>query len=127
MPKPRKTVALLVETSNDYARGLLHGIIAYIREHRPWSAYLAEHGRGDTPPDWLSHWKGDGIIARIENDRIAKVIGATGLPTVDVSAANLVAGIPWVETNDEAIARAALEHLLERGFKHLAYCGDEPL
>src|SRR5688572_25691941 len=44
--RSRKLVALLVETSNAYARGLLHGVIRYVREHRPWSTYLAEHGRG---------------------------------------------------------------------------------
>src|SRR5205814_7588687 len=34
-------VALLVETSNAYARGLLRGIVSYIREHRLWSLYLS--------------------------------------------------------------------------------------
>jgi len=43
-------VALLIETSNSYARGLLEGIAAYFREHRGWSVYLAEHGRGDRAP-----------------------------------------------------------------------------
>jgi LacI family transcriptional regulator len=122
--KPRKIVALLIETSNDYARGLLHGIVAYMREHRPWSTYLAEHRRGDQPPEWLKSWKGDGIIARIENRKIASAVIATGLPVVDVSAANLVPSVPWVETDDRAIGRAAYEHLVERGFKNLAYCGN---
>ena len=45
-----RKVALLIETSNAYARGLLRGVVTYIREHRPWSLYLAEHGRGDKPP-----------------------------------------------------------------------------
>ena len=65
-------VALLIETSNEYARQLLHGVIAFIREHRPWSLYLSEHGRGERPPPWLTGWKGDGIIARIENRHIAR-------------------------------------------------------
>ncbi|CAA9388755.1 MAG: xylose operon regulatory protein [uncultured Phycisphaerae bacterium] len=121
----RKVVALLVETSNEYARQLLRGIIAYVREHRPWSTYLAEQARGDEPPAWLDHWAGDGIIARIENERIAKAVTGAGLPVVDVSAANLVPGVPWVETEDTLIARAALDHLTERGFTRLAYVGDE--
>lgn len=37
-------VALLIETSNAYARGLLRGVEAYVREHRAWSIYLVEHG-----------------------------------------------------------------------------------
>jgi LacI family transcriptional regulator len=125
MSPSRKTIALLVETSNDYARGLLHGIVAYVREHRPWSTYLAEHGRGDAPPTWLARWTGDGIIARVENPRIAKAVRACGLPTVDLSAANLMPDGPIVETDNAAIARLAFEHLQERGFKHFAYCGDD--
>ncbi|HEX8913872.1 MAG TPA: DNA-binding transcriptional regulator [Humisphaera sp.] len=123
--KKRKVVALLVETSNAYARGLLRGIIGYVREHRPWTTYLAEQGRGDDPPAWLRDWDGDGIIARIENDRIAAACTASGRPVVDVSAANLVPGVPWVETDDALIARAGFDHLLERGFRSLAFVGDD--
>lgn len=120
----RRQVALLIETSNAYARGLLQGIVHYIREHKPWSFHLMEQGRGDDPPAWLENWKGDGIIARIETPRIARAVVRAGLPTVDVSAARLVPELPWVETDDEQIARLAAEHLLERGFKHFGYCGD---
>lgn len=120
----RRQVALLIETSNAYARGLLQGVVHYIREHRPWSFHLMEQGRGDDPPPWLAGWKGDGIIARIETPRIARAVVKTGLPAVDLSAARLVPALPWVETNDEEIARLAAEHLLERGFKRFAFCGD---
>src|SRR5215218_2377647 len=121
----RKEVALLIETSNGYARGLLSGIIGYMREHERWSVYLGEHGRGDDPPRWLRRWRGDGVIARIENQRIATAVVESGLPAVDVSAARKVAPLPWVETNDRAIAEVAARHLLERNFRQLAYCGDD--
>ncbi len=124
VPSRRRQVALLIETSNAYARGLLQGIVHYIREHRPWSFHLMEQGRGDDPPAWLAAWQGDGIIARIETPRIARAVRRAGLPTVDVSAARLVPELPWVETDDAEIARLAAEHLLERGFKHFAFCGD---
>lgn len=120
----RRQVALLIETSNAYARGLLQGVVHYIREHQPWSFHLMEQGRGDDPPAWLAAWKGDGIIARIETPRIAQAVVRAGLPAVDVSAARLVPALPWVETDDEQIARLAAEHLLERGFKQFAFCGD---
>lgn len=115
---------MLIETSNAYARGLLTGVIQYTREHTAWTTYLAEHGRGDAPPQWLSHWKGDGIIARVENAGIAEAVLAPGLPVVDVSAANLLPGVPWVETDDKLVAAMAYNHLAERGFRHFAYCGD---
>jgi len=118
-------VALLIETSNAYARGLLQGVVTYIREHEPWSFYLMEQGRGDDPPSWLRHWDGDGIIARIESKRIAKAIVNSKLPTVDLSAGRHIPTIPWVETDDWEIAHLAVNHFLERGFKHFAYCGDD--
>src|SRR4051812_5418957 len=96
--RTRREVALLIETSNGYARGLLNGIIAYMREHERWSVYLGEQRRGDDPPEWLRRWRGDGIIARIETDRIASAVVESGLPAVDVSAARKVKRLPWVET-----------------------------
>ncbi len=118
--RKRRSVALLIETSNAYARGLLSGIMAYVRQHQPWSIYLPELGRGEVPP----RWRGDGIIARIESKAIARTVSRTGLPVVDVSAARHLKSTPWIETDDVAIARAAAEHLLERGFRHLAFCGE---
>ena len=116
----RPAVALLIETSNAYARGLLAGISAYVRQHTPWSIYLPELGRGDVAPTW----RGDGIIARIETRAIARRVAHTGLPVVDVSAGRHIRSIPWVETDDAAIAKHAAEHLLERGVRNLAYCGE---
>jgi LacI family transcriptional regulator len=120
----RRSVALLIETSNAYARGVLEGALEYVRRHEAWSLYVPEQERGATPPDWLSRWKGDGIIARIETDEIAAAVRKTGLPVIDVSAARICPDMAWVETNDEAIARLAADHLMERGFRDLAYCGD---
>ncbi|MGC4004958.1 MAG: hypothetical protein QM811_18340 [Pirellulales bacterium] len=58
----RKSVALLIETSNGYARGLAAGVIDYVRTHDSWSIYLPEQQRGAAPPAWLAHWRGDGVI-----------------------------------------------------------------
>src|SRR5688572_17303626 len=118
------SVALLIETSNGYARELLRGIRDYVREHGPWSIYLGEHRRGEPAPQWLRRWRGDGVIARIETKAIARTIQSLRIPTVDVSAARHVQSVPYAETDDAAIARAAVEHLRERGFRHLAFCGD---
>lgn len=123
MTRPPK-VALLIETSNAYARELLHGVREWLRHHGPWTISLVEAGRGAAPPQWLKGWKGDGIIARIENAAIAKAVAAAHLPAVDVSAARLLPELPWLETDDRAIAHTAAEHLRERGFREFAYVGD---
>jgi len=117
-------VALLVETSNAYARGLLSGIMSYIREHRSWSIYLGEHSRGERLPSWLSQCQADGAIVRIENAAIAAIVRQLKVPVVDMSAARLIPALAWVETDDLATARLAADHLLERGFKHFTFAGD---
>lgn len=122
--KPQKHVALLIETSNEYARGLLSGIKNYMRTHRPWSIYLGEHSRRETDLSWLHHWQGDGIIARIENQEIAAYVKQLQVPTVDLSASRLLPHLPYVGTDDRMIAHWAAEHFMSRGFKHYAYCGD---
>jgi LacI family transcriptional regulator len=123
--KPSKQVALLIETSNAYARGLLRGIMAYVREHEPWAFRLTEHGRGEGGRSELAGWQGHGAIARIENEQIATALRHFKRPVVDVSAARLLPSLPWVETDDEAIARAAADHLLARGIRNFGYCGDD--
>ncbi|MEM9586065.1 MAG: DNA-binding transcriptional regulator [Planctomycetota bacterium] len=119
-----RSVALLIETSNEYARGLLRGIQRYQHEHQRWSIDLPEQQRGADPPRWLRDYGGDGIIARIETDAIARAVEAAELPTVDVSAARHLPGIPWVETDDRAIATAAVEHFAERGLSDVCFCGE---
>ncbi len=120
----RRSVALLIESSNAYARGLLQGIIDYQHQHDAWSIYLPEQDRGATPPKWIRDWHGDGVIARIETDEIASVVRRIGIPVVDVSAARRIEQIPWVETDDAKVAKLAAEHLIERGFRNFAFCGE---
>ncbi|MES2571740.1 MAG: xylose operon transcription regulator XylR, partial [Verrucomicrobiota bacterium] len=121
MARSRK-VALLIETSNAYARGLLHGIDVYVREHEPWFFYLAEHSRGDRAPSWLPTWDGHGVIARVENKAIAQTLARMKIPVVDVSAAVLLPTLPFVETHDVEVARLAADHFFGRGFRKFAYC-----
>jgi hypothetical protein len=73
-----------------YARGILEGIVEYQRTRDQWSIFLPELERGARPPSWLSHWKGDGVIARIETEEIAQAVTNLRVPTIDVSAARRV-------------------------------------
>ncbi len=119
-----KKVALLIETSNSYARGVLRGIIGYKRQDRNWSIFLPELVRGSLPSSWISGWQGDGIIARIENKAIAKALSHIDVPIVDVSAGRHLPKLPWVETDDSEIASLGFSHLLSIGCEKLAFCGD---
>jgi len=119
----RPRVALLIECSRAFGRGLLLGLAQYVRENGPWSIFLQERSLSDACPAWLQDWSGDGIIARVENKAMAQAIKRTGLPAVDLRC--VVSGLPMpsVRPRDESIARMAREHLMERGFRHFAFCG----
>jgi LacI family transcriptional regulator len=119
----RPRVALLIESSRGYGRGVLHGIAEYVRVNGPWSIYLEGRRLGDAPPAWLEHWDGDGIIARVENQPIARAIRARRVPAVDLMGRLNHLRMPTILTDDDAVTRLAAEHLLERGFRQFAYCG----
>ena len=129
LPATARRVAVVIEASNAYARGLLAGIQRHVREHDPWTIFLQEHGRGAPPLRPLSRWQGDGVIARIETEAVARTLDTLrrrhNLAIVDVSAGRLLDGVPYVETDDDAIARLAADHFVERDFRHFAFLGDD--
>jgi LacI family transcriptional regulator len=120
-------VALLLETSTEYGRGLLCGILRYSRLHGPWSLYVAPGHLEQALPKAKS-WSGRGIIARIRSPEMAKLIRATGLPFVASSLDEFRPPRPGdkfgeIRTNSAAIAPMAATHLMGRGLRHFAYCG----
>ena len=54
-------VALLLETSTEYGRGLLRGILRFSRLHGPWSLCVAP-GHFDQALPKARSWKGNGIL-----------------------------------------------------------------
>lgn len=119
-------IALLVETSREYARGLLRGIAQYHNEHGPWSIYLSPHGLDEPPPAWLKDWRGDGILCRINSKRMAKAVLATKIPCVDLRGAIPNAGLPFVGLDNRPIAKLAYDHLVQCGLRNFAFCGGPP-
>lgn len=125
-PAPLRHVALLVESSGAYGRGLLQGIAKYNREHRGWSTYFQPHGLTDPPPDWLRNWKGDGILARINDRQTAKFVARTKVPVVNLRGTLLDLPFPLVTIDSDAIGLVAAEYLLDLGLVHFAVCGKTP-
>jgi LacI family transcriptional regulator len=119
----RPRVALLVESSRGYGRGLLLGISKYVREHGPWSISLQEQSLCDEVPDWLEKWEGDGILTRLDNPKMVEVLKRLRVPAVYLRIVPPNLKVPAVQTDNVATARLAFEHLQERGFRHFAFCG----
>jgi LacI family transcriptional regulator len=116
-------IALLIETSREYGRGLLRGVARYHQERGRWSIYFEPHGLNERPPSWLKNWRGDGILARIDDRRMADVILATKLPAVDARGALEDLPIPFVGLDNRPIAKLGSEHLEQCGLQHFAFCG----
>jgi LacI family transcriptional regulator, galactose operon repressor len=120
-------VALLIETSTEYGRGLLRGIVRYARLHGPWSFTLAP-GHLDQVHPAADSWKGDGIIARIRSPEMEDVIRSTGVPYVASTLSEptdraLKRQAGEIRTNPVAIAKMGATHLLDLGLRNFAYCG----
>jgi len=110
-------VALLIETSRSYGRGLLRGIRRYLSEHGPWSVYLETRALDSQGPLWLKHWQGDGILTRTDSKALARLVAAAGVPAVELRSLRYAAGLPWVGVDNRALGQLVAEHLLERGFR----------
>ncbi|MHC4516964.1 MAG: XylR family transcriptional regulator [Planctomycetota bacterium] len=116
-------VAILVETARAYGRGVIRGLARYNRERGRWSTYFQPQGLGDPPPPWLNTWKGDGIIARIDNPTTARVVAKVGVPLVNLRSTLPRLPFPFIGADNRAVARLAADHLLERGFRSFGLCG----
>src|SRR5256885_14907741 len=91
-------VALIVESAVAPRRMMLAGVARYIQEHEPWAVYLKPYGVEKSLPNWLLHWRGDGIIAAVK-DPASDIVVETGIPVVDVVGALRHEGVPLVHTN----------------------------
>ena len=116
-------VALLIESSRTYGRGVLRGIARYAHIHGAWSFFLqgGEMHRGI--PGWLKTWKGDGIIARIEDRRTAGELQKLKIPVVDVLCSGRNETIPGFDTDAKLVAKLAADFFLRVGFQNFAFCG----
>jgi LacI family transcriptional regulator len=146
-------VVLLMEPAAGYDRGVLRGIARYVRRHGPWVCFLAgEHpgvplpiinrgagrstrlgrgggGRRSSVLD-LGGLGATGVIGRLGSPRVAEAVLRSRLPLIamDLSDEQLSKGSPLrqiseIRPDSPKAGRLAAEHLLERGFRHFAFCG----
>jgi LacI family transcriptional regulator len=119
----RPRVALIIESSTIFGRHVLHGVARYTRMHQSWSIFLEQREFGAMPPAWLLRRRWDGIISRPTNRRLAEAFRRMKVPVVDLNSLHDDLGFPRIRSDNRAIGRMGAEHLLERGFRHFAFCG----
>ncbi|WP_439631971.1 XylR family transcriptional regulator [Gemmata sp.] len=121
-----RRVALLIETSREYGRGLLRGVTRYQRERGPWSLYFEPKGLRELPAAWLGDWDGDGILVRADDRALADAVVRSGIPAVELRFTFTDLPLHSVGIDNAAVVDLAVGHLLECGFRSFAYCGLPP-
>ena len=116
------TILVLVDTSTSWNSEVIRGIDEYAQARTRWLLGVETHGLQELAVP--RHWNGDGIIARITDEPLARQLKRAGVPVVNVSWSK-VPGYPFHQvTSDEmGIGKLAAQHLLNCGFRHFAYCG----
>lgn len=146
-------VVLLMVPYAGFDRGLLEGISRYTQLRGPWRFYRpidypevpwpasesvggSLHGQEylwagpGTLLSRLRQWKATGVMGRILNAQTARKILACGLPAIGIdlpqakaARRGALAEISEIRTDSHQAGRLAAEHLLDRGFRHFAFCG----
>jgi len=125
MPESTK-IALLIDPSRQFTRGILSGIAEYARLQGFWTFYRPLEYRDRTAehrlPAVLKKLKPDGILMREPPE--VRAIVKLGVPIVCFPyTREVIDGVANVITDQEAVAGMAADHLLSLGLKHFAYCG----
>ena len=122
---PRVTV--LIETSTSCGKDTVRGIVDYVRNSSRWLISVSWRGIDEQlhlPRDW----RGDGVIARVTSQKLARQLASLRVPAVNVSWSTVPGSkVPRVSTDERVIGRLAAEHFLERGFRQLAYIASADL
>lgn len=123
-------IVLLVDPSRAFGRGILYGIARYSRLHGPWTFYRR-------PPYYIGPWRPGknlswlkNIVRKFDADGvIMRTVGNTAavleldLPVIVLDINELIPAYANIIGSNIEIGKIGAEYLLNRGFRHFAYCG----
>ena len=130
--KTGRRVALAYPVAVPWMALFMRGVADYADRHGGWTILtspptLAGAEEFAMSIRTLRGWRGDGVIAAVSTPTEARAARRLGMPVVNLSGALERSGLPRVMIDHYTIGRLAAEHLLERGFRRLAYCGTDGL
>ncbi len=112
------TVVLAMEPAYAHVRQFMAGIGQFTASHPGWAVTL--NPRLAQKPINTLPWRPDGIIACTFFPDISRRLAATGVPLIELS--TFLVDLEWcpLTIDEDAVGRSAAQHLLERGYQHLA-------
>lgn len=120
-------VLLLISTSLKASRDILSGILGYVKMHSPWNLHIIDNA--DLPSSFanVKSRAADGMIIGLVPKQSNHIDFGIPIVTLDGNPGQLASHFvnPHEMVCDaRAIAEAAADHLIARGFTHFAYVGD---
>ncbi len=122
--RDKPPVLLMLWTKHEFARRAARGAGQYAREHGSWQPVLVRPNAAvlDKPLAGIAAPPA-GVIGFFGGAPVQEAIAARGLPAVNVSARLEESPIVRVIADNRAAGRLAAEHLLDVGFRRLAFVG----
>lgn len=104
-----------------FHRHVLLGIHAYAGHAKRWLFHNAAPTAAVLQP--LAEWKPHGVIAHLDDAKVARAILRLGKPVVDTACVLQNLHIPAVDVDHVAVGRLAAEYFLNRGYRQFGYFG----
>ncbi len=109
-------------------RKVVSGVMTFAHQRGNWNVCLPE-SRSSNSLECMLAGRWDGVIVGFDDPHGPELLRLS-VPLVGVGGGygwfRPDMKIPYVGTDNTAVARLAADHLLERGFVHFAYCGYSP-
>ncbi|MBN1911324.1 MAG: XylR family transcriptional regulator [Pirellulales bacterium] len=120
MRRPRR-IALLMSQDAGFHRQVLLGIRAYAGHSKRWVFHNAPLTQASFRP--LAEWNPHGIIAHLDDPKLARMILTLKKPTIDTACVLDNLDVPVADVDHVAVGRLAAEHFLARGYRHFGFFG----
>ena len=125
-----RNITLIYDATLPADQKVVEGVAAYVREVGNWSVYIEECALDQQHLPNLKTWQVDGILANFDDPRVSKDVQEMRIPVVGFGGGygwyDPDSNIPYFTLDNKKIAKMGVDHFLERGFRHFAYCGYPP-
>ena len=125
MQNTQRQVLALIETSSEFGRGVLKGILNYTqalasKNLTPWHVRLEPCNVCEKVPGDFALWHGDGIITQSNSTDIYRQLQKKKVPIVEMLNNDVPNGVD-IDFDFEEIAKIAAMHFCDRGLTNIAW------
>jgi len=120
--KEQKAIAFVGPLAIPHYERIFHGVTDFAQRHANWR-FIFDPELHSISLSSLEHCGVDAAFIYWSTPRDTEVARRIRMPVVNFSAEVESTGLPTVLADSRTMGRLAAEHLLDRGFKHLAYFG----